>query len=140
MGSGFPDAPQTPGRSTIAQMKIREYLQSLKPGGLFENYQAKAVVVAIYQLWDEQYRPSIADALNVAQQQVECDLMGDIRLVRHVIVHNKSIVPYGFNDQIGFLPQIWNLDPGELLITKEMINSLFEQLNATQLRIVSPKS
>lgn len=140
MGTGNPNEPQTPGRSTIGRMNIGEYLENLQPGGVFEDYQAKALVVVVHHIWDERYRTMIADAVNVAHNQVECDLMGDIRLVRNLLIHNKSVVPEGFKRRIGFLPQIWSMDPGELRITRPMIDSLFEQIQAIKLRIVPPKS
>ena len=140
IGSAFPEAQQTPGNSTIAQMTQGELLQSVEEGGVFENYQAKSLIVMLFHLWDERYRPEIADALGVQQQQVECDLLGDVRLVRNIIIHKKSVVPDGFSDQVSFLAQIWDFHPGELRISSQMIHSFMEQLNAAKLRIVFPNA
>ena len=117
-----------------------ELLQSLQEGGVFENYQAKSLVVMLFHLWDERYRPAIAGAIETEKQQVQCDLLGDVRLVRNIVIHEKSVVPDGFSDHVRFLAQIWNFHPGELQITRQMIHSFMEQLNAVKLRIVFPNS
>lgn len=135
IGSAFPTMAQSPGQTTIAQMRQGELLESLKEGGEFENSQANALVIVIYHLWDELYRPEIAQAISVKTNQVDCTLMGDIRQVRNLVVHKKAVVPDGFSSKLELLPQIWNLQPGILLITEKMVHSWMEQLNALQLTI-----
>ena len=139
IGSAFPNAEQSPGSSTIAMMNQGELLESLKKGGVFENHHAKALVVVIFHIWDETYRPRIAEALSVKPKQVECALMGDIRQVRNLIIHEKSIIPGWFSANLELLPKIWTLESGELRITEEMVHSWMEQLNAIRLRITDPK-
>ena len=135
IGGSPPDQEQMPGHSTLARMGQGELLQSLEAGGPFENYQAKYLVVMIYHLWDEFYRPKIARALSVETRRVKCTLMGDIRKVRHLIIHENSVVPENFLDDLEFLPQIWELNPGELTISGRMVSSWIEQLNAISVKV-----
>ena len=113
-GSSFPNAKQSPGRSTIAEMTQGELLKGLEDEGLFEDHVAKSLVVVIYHLWNEYYRPRIAKAVSAEPNQVECALLGDIRRVRNLIIHKNSEVPGSFSNTLSFLPQIWNLEPAEL--------------------------
>ena len=139
IGSAVPNAEQSPGQSTIASMGQGELLESLEKGGAFEDQHAKALIVVIFHLWEEYYRPSIATALTVKHDQVESSLMGDIRLVRNLIIHAKSMIPDEFSTRLELLPKIWSLEPGELKNTEEMVHSWMEQLNAIHLRITDPK-
>ena len=61
-----------------------------------EDHVAKSLVVVIYHLWNEYYRPRIAKAVSAEPNQVECALLGDIRRVRNLIIHKNSEVPNGF--------------------------------------------
>ena len=135
IGTAFPDSEQLPGKSTIAHMSQGELLEGLKRGGEFENQHAKAFVVLIYHLWDENFRDRIASVMSVPKKQVECILMGDIRQIRHLIIHKNSVVPQNFSAGLEFLPQIWNLKPGKLIITEKMVHSLMEQINAIRVQI-----
>lgn len=138
VGTAFPDSKQSLGASTIASMKIEDFLKGLEDGGEFENQHAKAFLVLIYHLWDEKYRPAIGNLLSVdPTEQVLCDLMGDVRLVRHLIIHNDSVVPQGFVRRLTMLQEIWDLQPGELKLTEKMIHSLMEQINAIRVKIAA---
>ena len=139
-GSSFPNAKQSPGRSTIAQMTQGELLKGLEDGGLFEDHVAKSLVVVIYHLWNEYYRPRIAKAVSAEPNQVVCELLGDIRRVRNLIIHESSVVPGSFANSLTFLPQIWNFESTELRITSGMVHSLMEQLNALRLTITDPRA
>ena len=141
IGTAFPNSPiskQSPGSSTIATMKIREFLEGLVEGGEFENQHAKAFLVFVFHLWEEKYRPAISRVLSVDVKQVKCDLMGDIRLVRNLIIHEDTVVPRGFVDKLALLQEIWTIQPGELKLTGKMIHSVMEQLNALRVDIAAP--
>ena len=137
-GSSLPNAKQSPGSSTIAQMTQGELLRGLEHGGLFEDQIAKSLVVVVYHLWNEYYRPRIAKAVLAEPNQVECALLGDIRRVRNLIIHEKSVLPDSLSTTLTFLSQIWNLESAELTITSGMVRSLMEQVNALRLTITDP--
>ena len=116
-----------------------ELLKSLEDGGLFEDHVAKSLVVVMYHLWNEYYRPRIAKAVIAEANQVECTLMGDIRRVRNLIIHENSVLPTNFPATLAFLPQIRGLESGVLRITGGMVHSLMEQVNALRLTITDPR-
>ena len=139
-GSSPPGLKQSPGRSTLAEMTQGELLNGLEDGGLFEDHAAKSLIVVIYHLWNEYYRPRIAKAVSAEPNQVECELLGDIRRVRNLIIHESSILPDSFSDALIFLPQIWSFESTELKITGGMVHSLMEQLNALRVTIAEPRT
>ena len=75
IGTAPPDSDQLPGKSTIAEMQQGEFLRGFRLGGAFENQHAKAFIVFIYHLWDENYRNEIANVLSIDKNQVQCSLL-----------------------------------------------------------------
>ena len=59
-----------------------------------DNYAiiANMCIVLIYQYWEDHYRGHIAEELGYTDKNdVKSDIMGDLRLLRISIVHNKAI-------------------------------------------------
>ncbi len=136
-GTNFPDAYQSPGKSTTGKIPMKHLLENLKPRGEFENQLAKMLIVFIYHLWEDNCRNKIADSLSISKDRVECDLMGDIRKIRHSIIHKNSVVSQKLPNNLKILPQIWNIQPGLLIISENMVQSLMEQINALRVKIKS---
>ncbi|MCY3813359.1 MAG: hypothetical protein OXH15_16315 [Gammaproteobacteria bacterium] len=129
VGTEFPDGEQRPGKSTIASLTVGELLDSLAEGGDFEDRQNRALVVMLYHRWDEWYRHRIGSALGLKKGRIRCSLMGEVRQLRNLIVHENGIVPESFNAPM--LARIWNGIPvGYLAISDRMVHALMEQLNA----------
>ena len=134
VGRGPPGGQQLPGRSTIATLPQDELLDAMSEGGEFEDRRNKALLVMLYHRWEEFFRPRIGQAFGVRKNDVHCVLMGDLRRVRNLIVHDNAVVSRGFS--CAFLEQIWGpFAPGELRSTDPMIHSLMEQLNAIRVEI-----
>ena len=134
-GTQVPDGPQSPGSSTIAVINQSDLYEALKPDGEFQNQYANALVVFIYQLWSDNFRKKIADVLSILRDGVECDLMEDIRKIRNRIIHHQSDIPQNLPNKLKILSHIWNIEPGELRISSNMIRSLMEQINAIRVKI-----
>lgn len=125
-GSSIHFSDQDPNaRKTTATLRISELRELTRQGGEFEDRLAKSTLVALYSEWDEYYRPRIAKEHLVGTHSVRSDLMGDLRLIRHCIVHAKSVI----TDEHRRLKALdWLLKPGELTIAQPMMNRLFNQL------------
>lgn len=104
-------------------------------GGEFEQLNTKASVVFIYALWEDGIRAKVADLLGVDKSDVRCALMGDLGLIRNVIIHQSKKAKRDYKLKASFLPQIWEIDPDDVIITSSMLQTLFEQLNAIQVNI-----
>ena len=130
VGTGHPNLGRV-----HAAIRIGEAIESSKTNGVFSDKIAKSFVTAMYSEWDEVYRPRLASEVGVDPKFVKCDLMGDIRLIRHCIVHNKSIIE---NKHTKLRELKWQLSPGELLVSKEMLSMLIDQINAMVVRVEPP--
>ena len=115
-----------------ASISMGKYLDSSVRGGAFSDQLAKAFVTAIFSSWDELYRPRIAEEAKVATKKVRSDLMGDLRHIRHCIVHKNSVVT---SEHRKLKELNWPMLPGALRITPEMFKGLIDQINTMRVVI-----
>lgn len=73
-------------------IRAGDYLRANAPGGSNEQQHARAVLIFLFTFWEDQYRPRLASAKNVELNRVKSDVMGDLRIIRHAILHAKGIV------------------------------------------------
>lgn len=71
---------------------VSEYIGANSVGGSNEQHHARAAITFLYAYWDEQVRPKLAQVLQVAVQEIRSDIFGDLRLIRHAILHNNGII------------------------------------------------
>jgi len=97
-------------------------LMKLYQDGEFQDILYKSLIVHIYSIWEREYRKKIADELG--KGEIESDLMGDLRHMRHAILHNSQ------NDLKKMKYEPWrNQLQQEVRITSDIIGSLQEKLN-----------
>ncbi len=138
LGTQFPDQDQSPGRSTISYIFFSDLFQA-DSDGIYEDFIAKALIVFIYHSWKENYKKRLIASLSISADDVEWDLIEqDIRLVRNKILHNDSVISAKILNRLKILPRIWNIQEGRLMISSEMIQALFEQINSTEICKISP--
>ncbi|MBV4537240.1 hypothetical protein [Pseudomonas urmiensis] len=106
-----------------ARMDVSMFVEKSKKNGFFVNELCKSLLCSIYSLWDETYRHKIAKAAEVEAGALIAPLMGDLRKIRHCIIHNKSIIP---EDGYQFEVLTWKLAPGALAITAEMFREFID--------------
>jgi len=111
---------------------MRDAVKYSEKDGEYADRIAKAMFVTLYAEWDERFRKMIATECGVAAKQIKSDLMGDVRLVRHWIVHNKSVVNKKRHD-LKVLP--WQFDAGELKITADRFAAFMVLVNQTEFAI-----
>ncbi|MDB9510120.1 hypothetical protein PN499_02715 [Kamptonema animale CS-326] len=116
-----------------SQIKLKKALMYSQRDGRFSDTLSKSMIVAIYTEWDEVFRQRIAAELESEAKNVMCDLMGDLRFVRHWIVHNKSTVDKN-HTKIKVLP--WHLHQGqELKVSSQMFSDIINCVNFMSVKI-----
>jgi hypothetical protein len=95
----------------------------MRHDGEFFDTIAKSLLVLLYSRWDEYYRPLFANDIGADPKTVRCNLLGDLRHIRNCIVHAKSVVT-NEHTKLKVLP--WNIKPGPLVITREMLTLFVE--------------
>jgi len=114
-------------------MNIGELLDSSRRHGAFADMIAQSFIVAMYTSWDELYRPAVAAEIGAGPKAVQSDLMGDLRLIRHCIVHKKSVIS---DEPEGIKELSWKLSPGKLVVSAAMFQDLIAQINHLAVRVV----
>lgn len=119
-----------------ARIKTVECIEKCKEKSGFSNEIRKSLLCTMYSLWDELYRHRVAAACNMEAKDLICPLMGDMRKIRHCIIHHKSIVP---EDGISFEVLDWQLSPGRLVITHEHFLDFNDAVRSERMNIRSCK-
>lgn len=68
------------------------YLEANSPGGSNEQRHARAIVIFLFTYWEDEIRPRLATAKSVPANEIKSDIMGDLRILRHAILHAKSSI------------------------------------------------
>ncbi|CCK76002.1 P. aeruginosa PAGI-11 island-related protein [Oleispira antarctica RB-8] len=119
-----------------ARIKTVECIEKCKENSGFSNEIRKSLLCTMYSLWDELYRHRVAAASNMEAKDLICPIMGDMRKIRHCIIHHKSIVP---ETGISFEVLDWELSPGRLEITHEHFLDFNDAVRGERMKIHSCK-
>ena len=68
------------------------YIEANSPGGSNEQRHARAILVFLFTYWEDEIRPRLAAAKGIPVNEIKSDLMGDMRILRHAILHAKSSI------------------------------------------------
>jgi hypothetical protein len=73
--------------------RTEDYIADNSEGGFNEQQHTRAIIVFIFAYWDEEIRPRLARAKRLSSpNEIRVDALGDLRLLRGAIIHNKGIL------------------------------------------------
>lgn len=81
--------------SPVPKVDVARFKLSIEEDGEVMQYQFRAFLVFVYQVWEDSFRGRIAELCDVPNGRVRCDVMGDLRLVRIDLVHKSRKVSDG---------------------------------------------
>lgn len=84
------NGPPGKGAPAIAEIPTKFALSGMTKNGPFSQLIAHGIIVLIYELWNEDYRSKVAKEIGCETNDVMCDVMGDLRLIRNWITHDGS--------------------------------------------------
>ena len=119
------DGPPGPGKANAA-VNIGEYFAGHETGA-FRERMARSFVVTIYTEWEEVWRSKIAEEHGVQSKDVKSDLMGDLRKIRHFIIHNDWKPPLQVLD--------WTVDPKVFQVNGDLFKRLIAQIDEMRVRL-----
>ncbi len=73
-------------------IRANDYIAANSKGGSNEQQHARAVLVFLFTYWEDEIRPRLAASKSVHLQEIRSDVMGDLRILRNVILHAKGIM------------------------------------------------
>lgn len=71
-------------------VRAQDYLAANRPGGSNEQQHARAVVIFLFTYWEDEIRPRLGKAKGVSPNEISSNIMGDLRILRHAILHAKA--------------------------------------------------
>lgn len=122
------DSAPPPLSHSIPQMDMEQYRAALEPDGDFVQYQNRALIVFIYQTWEDGVRPQISKLYGVESDRVRCHLMGDLRHVRNDIIHRKGRI--STDRDLPLLSQFWRVESDEWRFLGEDMRHLIDQISS----------
>ncbi len=84
-----PDHPDAIHHRIVA---AKEFIAANSEAGSHEQIHGAAAVVFLFAKWDEVVRPALARAKGVSSSDITLNIMGDLRLLRHAILHNNGVL------------------------------------------------
>lgn len=88
IGVGDPNLPES---RTYASWRTSTALQQIVHDGPVDMRLGRQWLVALYAAWEHEYRPRLATAHGVNLDSVVVPMFGDLRLLRHDILHCRGM-------------------------------------------------
>ncbi|MFV2045422.1 MAG: hypothetical protein ACC700_19595 [Anaerolineales bacterium] len=83
--------PNTSEAEVIHKGTQLQFKQRNSHGGLNFKVIGNLCAVLLYQYWENHYRPQIGKLRQVPSNEVQFDVMGDLRHIRSSIIHHRAI-------------------------------------------------
>jgi hypothetical protein len=87
LGTGDPNVTMAP----YAAWRRSQVLDQVQPDGPVDTLLGYQWIALFYAEWDEYHRPRLAKALGCGTKSVRIPLMGDLRRLRHDVIHGLGI-------------------------------------------------
>jgi hypothetical protein len=75
----------------LARWRRSEMLKQLSPTGDAHARLGRQWLVSLYQEWEDDIRPRLGKAFHVSKERVIAPVFGDLRLMRHDIIHKRGV-------------------------------------------------
>lgn len=118
--------PTDPDLVILHECTQKELKSRNMENGQNTNYVAQFSIAMIYEYWENQYRGQFADAVGIEKNNLKSDVFGDIRLIRHDILHFRGTASKKNSGKTKILK--W-FDEGEaIFITKSMFEVIVVEI------------
>jgi hypothetical protein len=73
-------------------IRASDYIAANSEGGSNVQQHSQAILVFLFTYWEDEIRPRLAALKSVDFQEIQSDIMGDLRILRNIILHEKGII------------------------------------------------
>lgn len=116
-------------------IRTDDYLAANASGGSNEQQHARAILIFLYTYWELEIRPRLAAAKSVELEDVCADVMGDLRIIRNVILHANGIVRADKHKDLKKLGDLFCIDQPIVLPSEDM-KKIFERVQQDCARLI----
>lgn len=92
LGTGPPDDPESRQYGSIRQSEV---LAMTRTGGAAPRFLGNMWLVYVYSLWEHRYRGQLATAFKCSPRDITHPILGDLRHLRHDILHHDGVATAG---------------------------------------------
>ncbi len=119
---------EDPGRPDVILNRISSasgYVADNSERGHNQQQQARAIIVFMFAFWDEEIRPRLARAKNLqSPNEIVVDAMGDLRLLRRAVIHNKGHLTNALHGRLKVLQDLFEADV-DIRISHDDMHQIF---------------
>lgn len=105
-------------------IRANDYLATNSRDGSNAQQHSQAILVFLFTYWEDEIRPRIAAYRGVELNEICSDIMGDLRILRNVILHAKGIICYDKYKELKLLNNMFIVDH-PIHITYENMHKIF---------------
>jgi len=105
-------------------IRAADYIAENSEGGSHEQQHARSIIVFLYTYWEDEIRPRLAKAKGIKTNQIISDIMGDLRILRHTILHTKAILQVQKHRKLKKLADLFSTEV-PLLVSHEKMHKIF---------------
>jgi hypothetical protein len=124
------DDPNTPGNILSRPgWQRNQFLENLGPGGISHQYLGWGWITLVYDRWEDDYRHRFAAELQCSHNEVMCDAIGDLRLLRNDITHCRGIATREHSGRCKLLTD-WFTIGDQIMVDAKRITSFYDIISA----------
>lgn len=105
-----------------------DFISANGQAGSNAQLHAASAIIFMFAKWDEVIRPKLAAAKGVAVNELVLDIMGDLRLIRHAILHNDGALSVASHSKMKRLAAL--IPAGQLNLSNAVMHVIFAQVKA----------
>ena len=97
-----------------------DYIAANSEGGSNEQQHSQAILVFLFTYWEEEIRPRLAVLRKVKPEEIRSDIMGDLRILRNIVLHAKGIVRSDEYKKLKKLSDMFTVDQAAYISYENM--------------------
>ena len=117
-------------------VRADDYLAANAKGGSNEQQHAKGIVIFLFTYWEDEIRPRLAASREVSIQEIRSDAMGDLRIVRNVILHAKGVMREDKYKDLKVMKDLFAVDQ-PIQLSYESMHRIFVLIKQDCLRLLN---
>lgn len=122
----------------VSYIFLDELTEKSKKDGVFEDSLSKQSLFYMFTIWEEKYRNKIASEVGAKKNEVMCDLMGEVRLLRNKITHANSILTLSVLDNLPILRD--NFEVGFFTLNRNFMSNFMKKLQSAEIYLQKTES
>ncbi len=101
-------------------IRAKKYIEANSEFGVNYQQHSQAILVFIFTYWEDEIRPRLASSISVEPSEIKSDIMGDLRILRNVILHSKGILKKEKHRSLKKIKDMFEIDKPVMISYNDM--------------------